>query len=122
MMNRRKLTVALLDRIAPPEGIFLLLLAVIIGAATGFAAVFFIKLIGFIQSISFSPGSTVFSVLGKYAYIVMPVAGALIAGPLIAWFAKEARGHGVPEVMQALVMNGGRIRPRVAIAKILASA
>ncbi|MDH3328654.1 MAG: chloride channel protein, partial [Desulfobulbaceae bacterium] len=31
-------------------------------------------------------------------------------------------GHGVPEVMQALVMNGGRIRPRVAIAKILASA
>lgn len=122
MLDKRKLSVALLDRMAPPEGIFLLLLAVIIGASTGLAAVLFIKLIGLIQHNAFSPGSTVFSVLGKYAYIVVPVAGALIAGPIIAWFAKEARGHGVPEVMQALVMHGGRIRPRVAIAKILASA
>jgi len=50
------------------------------------------------------------------------IGGALIAGPIIAWFAHEAKGHGVPEVMQALVMRGGRIRPRVAIAKIVASA
>ncbi len=46
----------------------------------------------------------------------------MLAGPLIAWFAREAKGHGVPEVMQALVLRGGRIRPRVAITKILASA
>ncbi len=52
----------------------------------------------------------------------MPIGGALLAGPIIAWFAREAKGHGVPEVMQALVMRGGRIRPRVAIAKIVASA
>lgn len=121
-MNTQKLNVALLDRLAPPEGIFLLLLAVMIGAATGMAAVLFIKLIGFIQNSSFSPGSAVFSLLGRSAYAVVPITGALIAGPLIAWFAKEARGHGVPEVMQALVMNGGRIRPRVSITKIFASA
>ena len=59
---------------------------------------------------------------GILAFVCIPVAGALIAGPIIAWFAAEAKGHGVPEVMQALVQQGGRIRPRVAIAKIFASA
>jgi CIC family chloride channel protein len=121
-MDTRKLNVALLDRLAPPEGIFLLLLAVIIGAATGMAAVLFIKLISFIQDISFAPDSPTFSLLDNLAYIIVPVGGALVAGPLIAWFAREARGHGVPEVMQALVMQGGRIRPRVAVTKIVASA
>ncbi|MEJ2136530.1 MAG: chloride channel protein, partial [Desulfofustis sp.] len=41
--------------------------------------------------------------------------------PLIL-FAQEAKGHGVPEVMQALIIRGGRIRARVAAAKIVASA
>lgn len=121
MIKKRKLAVALLDRMAPPEGVVLLLLAVIIGAGTGGAAVLFIKLINFIQVSSFSSESTLFSFLGKSTYFIIPFAGAMIAGPLIAWFAKEAKGHGVPEVMQALVMEGGRIRPRVAIAKIIAS-
>ena len=121
-MTRRKLTAALLDRVSPPEGILLLVLAVIIGGATGYAAVLFIWLIGFIQHNSFAVGSSVFSLLGNFTYVAIPVAGALIAGPLISWFAKEAKGHGVPEVMRALVMEGGRIRPRVALAKVVASA
>jgi H+/Cl- antiporter ClcA len=37
-------------------------------------------------------------------------------------FAREARGHGVPEVMLAVAENGGRIRPPVTIVKALASA
>lgn len=52
----------------------------------------------------------------------MPVIGGLLARPIIAFFAKEAKGHGVPEVMQAIALRGGRIRPRVVIAKIVASA
>ena len=51
-----------------------------------------------------------------------PVVGGLIYGPLIARFAREARGHGVPEVMLAVSEQGGRIRPRVAAVKSLASA
>jgi hypothetical protein len=50
------------------------------------------------------------------------VIGGLIYGPLIARFAGEARGHGVPEVMLAVSEQGGRIRPRVAAVKGLASA
>ena len=45
-----------------------------------------------------------------------------MAGPIIAYFALEAKGHGVPEVMQAIALKGGRIRPRVVIAKVFASA
>ncbi len=113
---------ALLDKVAPPEGLLLLILAVIIGGSTGLAAVFFIHLIAFIQDRSYTTIELFFPHLGVWSYILVPVAGALLAGPLIAWFASEAKGHGVPEVMQALVQRGGRIRPRVAITKIIASA
>jgi CIC family chloride channel protein len=53
---------------------------------------------------------------------VVPVIGGLIYGPLIYRFAREARGHGVPEVMYAVAEQGGRIRPQVAVVKSLASA
>ncbi len=119
---KRTLPGALLDRLRPPEGLLLLVLAVIIGASTGFAAVFFIHLIALIQNRSYTTITLLFPHLGIWSYLIVPVIGALLVGPLIAWFAREAKGHGVPEVMQALVMNGGRIRPRVAIAKIIASA
>lgn len=48
--------------------------------------------------------------------------GGLLYGPLIEWGAREARGHGVPEVMLAVAEKGGRIRPRVALIKSVASA
>jgi CIC family chloride channel protein len=122
MKDRHSRYGALLDRISPPEGLLLLILSTIIGASTGFAAVFFIRLIARIQSSSYSTVRFLFPHLGLWSYVVVPVGGALLVGPLIAWFAREAKGHGVPEVMQALVLRGGRIRPRVALAKILASA
>ena len=53
---------------------------------------------------------------------MIPVLGGLLYGPLIQRFAREARGHGVPEVMLAVAENGGRIRPPVTFVKALASA
>lgn len=113
---------ALLDKTSPPEGLLLLVLAVLIGSSTGLAAVVFIQLIALIQNHSYGTVQFLFPHLGTWSYVFVPIGGALLAGPLIAWFAREAKGHGVPEVMQALVLRGGRIRPRVAIAKIIASA
>jgi CIC family chloride channel protein len=46
----------------------------------------------------------------------------VLAGPIIAYFAKQAKGHGVPEVLRAIALHDGRIRPQVALAKVLASA
>jgi CIC family chloride channel protein len=54
------------------------------------------------------------------------IAGPVLAAVVVAWlierFAPEARGHGVPEVMDAVYYEEGRIRPRVAVVKSLASA
>jgi CIC family chloride channel protein len=60
--------------------------------------------------------------LGRWFVVLAPVAGGLLYGPLVSLFAREARGHGVPEVMLAVAEQGGRIRPRVAVVKSLASA
>ncbi len=60
--------------------------------------------------------------LGIWFLLLIPVVGGLVYGPLIQRFAREARGHGVPEVMLAVAENGGRIRPQVTIVKAVASA
>jgi len=111
----------LLQRFQPSETALLLITAIAIGAATGLAAVLFIKLIEAIAHLSFSVAPTRWPIFGRGWFVLAPVLGALVAGPIISRFAREAKGHGVPEVMQALVQEGGRIRPRVALAKIAAS-
>ncbi|MET7575064.1 chloride channel protein [Streptomyces sp. NPDC005492] len=60
--------------------------------------------------------------LGPYFVVLAPVVGGLLYGPLVNRFAKEARGHGVPEVMLAVTQRGGRISPKIAVVKTLASA
>ncbi len=60
--------------------------------------------------------------LGIWFVVLAPVVGGLVYGVLIDRFAREARGHGVPEVMLAVAEHGGRIRPQVAVIKSLASA
>ena len=62
------------------------------------------------------------SQLEWYWRMAIPAAGGLIVGPLIYFFAREAKGHGVPEVMAAVALRGGVIRMRVVALKALASA
>ncbi len=54
--------------------------------------------------------------------IFVPVIGALLVAWMVKNFAPEAKGHGVPEVMDAVYYNQGNIRPVVAIVKSVASA
>ncbi len=112
----------LLDHLAPREGLILLVMAVLVGVSTGIAAVFFIRLIAFIQTFFYGGAEQILPAFGRVWLVLVPVTGGLLVGPIIAKFAQEAKGHGVPEVMQALILRGGRIRPRVALAKIVASA
>ncbi|UQX87054.1 chloride channel protein [Jatrophihabitans telluris] len=60
--------------------------------------------------------------LGRWFVLFAPVVAGLLYGPLVHFFAREARGHGVPEVMFAVARKGGRIAPQVAAVKALASA
>jgi CIC family chloride channel protein len=98
-----------------------LILAVAIGITAGLGAVVFRWLIGSFQTLFIDGGSQVLSFLGDYYIIIIPAAGGLLVGALVYYFAREAKGHGVPEVMEAVALRGGRIRPRVALVKILAS-
>ncbi len=98
-----------------------MILAIIVGLISGLGAVVFRWLISNFQSLFFGGGGQLLSFLGEYHVILIPVAGGLLVGPLIYFLAREARGHGVPEVMEAVAMRGGRIRPRVSVVKALAS-
>ncbi len=98
-----------------------LILAVVIGVLAGFGAVVFRWLIGAFQTFFLEGGSHVLSFMGDYYIILIPAAGGLLVGLLVYYFAREAKGHGVPEVMEAVALRSGRIRPRVALVKVLAS-
>ncbi|MFQ5578322.1 MAG: chloride channel protein, partial [Anaerolineae bacterium] len=116
--NRR-----LLDRYQPSETTILLLTALIVGLGTGLGAVGFIWLIEQANRLFFEViRGWLSGGLGRFAIVLIPALGGLVAGPLIDRFAKEAKGHGVPEVMQAIALRGGRIRPAVVAVKAVASA
>ncbi|MCB9102380.1 MAG: chloride channel protein [Anaerolineales bacterium] len=101
----------------------LIVVAVVMGAGTGLITVIFVKAIAWVRHISFEEGlPQLLAPLGVGWIILVPVIGSLITGPMIAFWAIEAKGHGVPEVMQAIIMRRGRIRPRVALVKSVASA
>jgi len=103
------------------ESNLLVVLAVAIGIAVGLTAVGLEELLEVFRT-SFFWIADRFTFLGDYRIVVAPVLGALLAGPLVYRLAREAKGHGVPEVMEAVALRGGRIRPRVAAVKTMASA
>lgn len=118
-------------KLPPRIGLFrLCLLAVIVGLVTGVGAVFFRALIGLIHNIAFlgifstSYDANQFTPPSPWGALVIlvPVLGGLIVTFLVTNFAPEARGHGVPEVMDAIYYQEGKIRPIVAAIKSLASA
>ncbi len=106
-------------------------LAALIGAGSALFAVFFRWMIAtftwmFTGHADYAavPGSgnPYLPWLGIWFVVLTPVVSGLLYGPLVQAFAREARGHGVPEVMYAVSQQGGRIRPQVAVVKAVASA
>ncbi|EQD27965.1 Chloride channel, voltage gated, partial [mine drainage metagenome] len=51
-----------------------------------------------------------------------PAIGLLLVSLISHYFAKEVKGHGVPQILESLALRGGRIRPRVGFFGILAPA
>lgn len=104
--------------------------AVIVGVVAGLGAVVFRALIAFFHNLLFLGqlstvyDATVHTLASPWGplVILVPVVGALGVAFLVTTFAPEAKGHGVPEVMDAIYYGRGRIRPIVALIKSLASA
>ncbi len=115
---------AWLSRALGGPSVFLLVLAAIVGVAGGYGAILFRYLIRLVNHFAFPGGIGLdrLAALPWYWLVLPPALGGLLVGPLIYFFAREAKGHGVPEVMEACTGRGGRIRPRVALVKIMASA
>jgi chloride channel protein, CIC family len=105
-------------------------LALIVGIVTGFGAVVFRGLIGLVHNVcflgqfSFAYDSSVFTPFNPWGplIILVPVIGAIGVTWIVSNFAPEAKGHGVPEVMDAIYYKQGIIRPVVALVKSIASA
>ncbi len=116
---------AQLVRLRMTEHTFMVIIAVFIGVLGGFGAILFRFGIRFFHGAFF--GTWNYSLqyalgLPWYVKFLAPIIGGLIVGPIVYNFAREARGHGVPEVMEAVALRGGAIRMRVMVAKITASA
>lgn len=96
-------------------------MAVLVGLVTGCAGVAFRLLISFFTGVFFGGGEQYLGFLGRFHVILLPAIGGAIVGPLIYFYAREAKGHGVPEVMAAVVEKGGVIKPRLMWVKMLAA-
>lgn len=102
-----------------------LLMAIAIGILSGYGAVLFRFAIQGAQYAFYQNAAdilTFVNTVSVYSLIGMPALGGLVVGLLVRFGAREAKGHGVPEVMEAVSLRGGRIRKRVAFVKIIASA
>ena len=107
------------------EHSFMAILAIIVGLAGGYGAVGFRHLINFIQSLAYGSEADLLEVVAAvpwYLRVIIPAIGGGIVGLLVYFFAREAKGHGVPEVMEAVALKGGVIRKRLVVVKSLASA
>jgi CIC family chloride channel protein len=123
------------------EHMFMVLVAIVCGAVSALGAVAFRFLIRTVQDSAFGhlpawlglirgalpPGGADDPVsaalhLPWFWKLVVPALGASVAAPLIYFLAREAKGHGVPEVMESIALRGGAIRPRVVVVKAVASA
>ncbi len=120
--------------------LYMVVCAVFVGLAGALGAVLFRLLIRAIQGFAFEGVDGLVAVFEEgiaaetrdpldvaqhmawYWKIAIPAIGGLLVGPLIYFFAREARGHGIPEVMKAVAVRGGVIRARIVGVKALASA
>jgi CIC family chloride channel protein len=103
------------------------LLAMVIGLIGTAVAFLLLRLIGLFTNLfyfgrwstdSVSPAS---NHLGLFAVFV-PIAGALIIGLMARYGSERIRGHGIPEAIESILLNGSRVQPRLAILKPLSSA
>ncbi len=109
------------------EAVFLILVAAVVGVVVGYLAIGFRLLINLVSNLSMM-GDLSFSGVDPGEHergvfiVVIPALGGLLVGLLVHFLAREAKGHGVPEVMEAVTKKHGVMRPRVVLVKALASA
>lgn len=115
------------DFTVTPRTIAISMLAVAIGAISAFVALGLLKLIGVFTNLFFFQrwSTALVSPAGNHLgalEILVPVGGALIIGYMARYGSERIRGHGIPEAIESILINGSRVEPRLAILKPLSSA
>src|SRR5215467_8741777 len=102
-------------------------LAVVIGVVAAYVALALTKLIGFFTNFFFFQrfDTSLISPAGNHLglfVIAVPVLGALIIGFMARYGSERIRGHGIPEAIEAILINGSRVEPKVALLKPISAA
>ena len=112
------------------EHLFMIVMGGIAGAVGGYGAIGFRKLIAIAAQLGWGnvtgmEGKDLLSMTLAAPFwikLIIPTMGGILVGIIVYFFAHEAKGHGVPEVMEAVALKDGRMRTRVVFAKAFASA
>lgn len=115
------------DFTTSPRVILISCMAIVIGIVSAFVALILLRLIGLVTNLFFFQrwSTTLVSPAGNHLGILeifVPVIGALVIGIMARYGSERIRGHGIPEAIEAILINGSRIEPKVAILKPLSSA
>ncbi|MBZ5581355.1 MAG: chloride channel protein [Acidobacteriia bacterium] len=102
-------------------------LAIFIGLVSAFVALALLRLIGFFTNLFFfgRVSGALVSPAGNHLgalEVLIPVGGALIIGVMARYGSERIRGHGIPEAIEAILISGSKVEPKVAILKPLSSA
>jgi len=102
-------------------------IAIVLGALSTILALVLLRLIElftnifFFQTFDFAHRSPAGHTLG-WLVVIVPVIGALIIGLMARYGSERIRGHGIPEAIEAILLNGSRVEPKLAILKPLSAA
>src|SRR5580693_4993722 len=102
-------------------------LALFIGVVAAFVAAGLLRLIGLFTNLFYFQrvDTTLVSPTGNHLglfVILVPVIGAFIIGVMARYGSERIRGHGIPEAIEAILIHGSRVEPKVAVLKPLSSA
>src|SRR5213078_865787 len=125
--RRKKVSNELGDFTTTPRLLKISALALGIGALSAFVALGLLKLIALFTNIFFYQriGADAVQPAGHHLglfVMVVPIIGGLIIGLMARYGSERIRGHGIPEAIEAILLNGSRVEPKLAILKPLSSA
>jgi H+/Cl- antiporter ClcA/CBS domain-containing protein len=103
------------------------IMAIVIGFVSAYVAWVLLRLIGFFTNLFYygHTGTAMISPAGNHLgwwAVLVPVVGGLIIGVMARYGSDRIRGHGIPEALESILINGSKVQPRVAVLKPLSAA